>query len=233
MRRKYWFLLGLCAQLSAMCLTTSGTQAQQLRPYFLVIVDTSGSMAWCAGGNTAANGTNDCSCHQGGNCAAAFNTNRCGFEANKLGDAKCALQRIVDGVGGDATFGLMQFEHPCDNNCNPTGAQCSGTLGVCGPECNDGQLAVEISSGNANLMREWVDGQCQGSWHQQLTARDHGRSVDADRTLADARERISARTDQRRRPDAVRHGPRHVEPAAQQRLAAELSSGVRDSAHGR
>ena len=163
MRRKYWFLLGLCAQLSALCFANSGVEAQQLRPYFLVIVDTSGSMAWCAGGSTPANGTNDCSCHQGNNCGAPFNTNRCGFEANKLGDAKCALQRILDGVGGDATFGLMQFEHPCDNACNPTGGQCSGTLGVCGPECNDGQLAVEIASGNANLMREWVDGECQGS----------------------------------------------------------------------
>lgn len=163
MRRKYWFLLGLCALLSAMCLATNGVQAQQLRPYFLVIVDTSGSMAWCAGGSTAANGTNDCSCHQGNNCSAPFNTNRCGFEANKLGDAKCALQRILDGVGGDATFGLMQFEHPCDDACNPTGNQCSGTLGVCGAECDDGQLAVELTSGNANLMREWVDGECQGS----------------------------------------------------------------------
>ncbi|HET8932687.1 MAG TPA: MopE-related protein [Polyangiales bacterium] len=164
MRRKYWYLLGLCAQLSAFSLGIGRAQAQQLRPYFLVIVDTSGSMAWCKAGNNTGllgvPGNNDCSCHVNGDCNAGFNTNRCGFPANKMGDAKCALQRIVDGVGGDATFGLMQFEHPCDNNCNPTGGSCSGTLQACGGECNDGQLAVEISSGNANLIREWVDGEC-------------------------------------------------------------------------
>jgi MYXO-CTERM domain-containing protein len=165
MRRKYWFLLGVCAQLSAFLFSGSSNSAsaQQLRPYFLVITDTSGSMAWCAGGTTAANGANDCSCFENGICGSSFRTNRCGFPANKLGDAKCALQRILDGVGGDATFGLMQFEHPCSNACEANTA-CSGTIGACGPECNDGQLAVEIASGNANLMREWVDNTCgQGS----------------------------------------------------------------------
>src|SRR5690348_10812391 len=105
MRRKYWYLLGLCAQLSAFSLGIGRAQAQQLRPYFLVIVDTSGSMAWCKAGNNTGllgvPGNNDCSCHVNGDCNAGFNTNRCGFPANKMGDAKCALQRIVDGVGGD------------------------------------------------------------------------------------------------------------------------------------
>jgi hypothetical protein len=160
MRRKYRYLLGLCAQLGALAFGISSAHAQQLRPYFLVIVDTSGSMGWCSGG-VEPDGTNDCSCRQGGSCAAPFNTNRCGFPANKLGDAKCALQRIVDGVGGDATFGLMQFEHPCDNACNPTSTQCGLTC-ASSPQCDDGQLVVEIASGNATLMRSWVDGVCGG-----------------------------------------------------------------------
>src|SRR5262245_30017275 len=74
-------------------LFTPVADAQQLKPYFLVIVDTSGSMAWCKGG-TQANPNNDCSCHTGNNCSNGFINNRCGFPSNKIGDAKCALQRI-------------------------------------------------------------------------------------------------------------------------------------------
>jgi hypothetical protein len=169
MRRNSWWFLGVCALLSGV--TASLAHAQQLKPYFLVIVDTSGSMGWCAGGSSTQNGINDCSCLNTAACTCLqtnscvdsnFKTNRCGFPANKLGDAKCALQRILDGVGGDATFGLMQFDHPCSDTCAPTTSQCTGLTGSC-TTCNDGQVAVEISSGNANLMREWVDGQCQGS----------------------------------------------------------------------
>lgn len=155
-------LLGLCALSIA-----ARASAQQLRPYFLVIVDTSGSMAWCAGGTQNALGSNDCSCHTSNTvvnnaCSAPFRTNRCGFPSNKIGDAKCSLQRILDGAGGDATFGLMQFEHPCDAACNANTTGCNNNCGS-SPDCDDGQLAVEIQTGNANLMREWVDGQCQGT----------------------------------------------------------------------
>jgi MYXO-CTERM domain-containing protein len=152
--------------------------AQQLRPYFLVIVDTSGSMAWCASGTEAAFGANDCSCHVGNNCNAAFNTNRCGFPANKLGDARCSLQRIIDGTGGDAVFGLMQFEHPCSTTCgnsqvSSTGTAC-GTTCASNTACDDAQLVVDVKSGNDSAMREWVDGSCQGSctnnYTRELTA---------------------------------------------------------------
>ena len=152
-------LLGMCA-----ATVTGVASAQQLRPYFLVIVDTSGSMAWCAAGRQDVNpvGSNDCSCHVGNNCNAAYLTNRCGFPSNRIGDAKCSLQRILDGTGGDATFGLLQFEHPCSPTCEASNAGCTNNCGS-SPNCDDGQLAVEIQSGNANLMREWVDGQCQGT----------------------------------------------------------------------
>ncbi|HEX4352523.1 MAG TPA: hypothetical protein VHZ95_06405, partial [Polyangiales bacterium] len=75
-----WFLL--LAALSGGLVAR--VHAQQLRPYFLVIVDTSGSMAWCAAGTEAQLGGDDCSCHVdntkvGGQCSSAFKTNRCGF----------------------------------------------------------------------------------------------------------------------------------------------------------
>ncbi|MEY4578149.1 MAG: hypothetical protein RL701_2852, partial [Pseudomonadota bacterium] len=140
-------------------------RAQQLKPYFLVIVDTSGSMEWCAKGQTASLGNNDCTCHTNDNdCTSPYDLNRCGFPSNKIGDAKCALQRILDGAGGDATFGLMQFSHPCSNTCASTGSTaCGGMQQSCGATCGDAQLAVPITVSNANLMREWVDGQCQGA----------------------------------------------------------------------
>ncbi len=131
-----------CLVVSAVCASAERAHAQ-IKPYFLVVVDTSGSMKWCAPGET------DCSCHVGNNCGNAFNTNICGFPANKIGDAKCALQRIIDGTG-DAEFGLMQFAHTCQDACltNDSGNTC------------DAQLLVPIQTSNTSLLREWVDGTC-------------------------------------------------------------------------
>ncbi|MET0385726.1 MAG: MopE-related protein [Polyangiales bacterium] len=154
MRRNSWWLLGLCAVLSGVA--PSFAQAQQVKPYFLVIVDTSGSMAWCAGGSE----DDSCESTPSDNCGG-YKCNRCGLPSNRLGDAKCALQRILDGTGGDATFGLMQFEHPSAAQCGPSTCGNSCTTNANDP-CNDGQLVVELAESNATLMREWVDGQCTG-----------------------------------------------------------------------
>ncbi len=66
---------------------------EQAKPWFLVIMDTSGSM-------------ND-----------STSDDSCGFGSNKMGLAKCALQQIIDSTG-DAEFGLMQFYHPCRTGCD-------------------------------------------------------------------------------------------------------------------
>jgi MYXO-CTERM domain-containing protein len=153
-RKSFWFSLAFAVLSGGL---VSGAGAQQIKPYFLVIVDTSGSMAWCAGGTQNATGNDDCSCYQNNSCNGQLRTdqNSCGFGQNKIGDAKCALQRIIDSTGGDAVFGLMQFEHPCDGSepSQACGLTCGGSS-----NCDDGQLVVEIEEGNASLMREWVDG---------------------------------------------------------------------------
>ena len=124
-------------------------------------------------------------------------TNRCGFPKNKIGDAKCALQRILDGAGGDATFGLMQFKHPCNGTCTASSSSCGSGCGAVGTgACDDGQLAVEIQTGNANLMREWVDGQCQGTcggnnYPRELTT---GQWTPIARSLARANEYLRGQT---------------------------------------
>jgi hypothetical protein len=170
-RCAYLFCVAVATWLSA-----SGADAQQLKPYFLVIFDTSGSMTWCSGGNESQYGANDCSClnNTSGPCGgtgvpladSAFKQNRCGFPSNRIGDAKCALQRIVDATSGDAVFGLMQFEHPCSNSC--TGNALTGGGQGCtngGTAYDDGQLVVGIQNNNTSLLREWVDGtnNCQGA----------------------------------------------------------------------
>ncbi len=181
---------GVCvAVMSAALLVASAAStanAQQLKPYFLVIFDTSGSMTWCAGGNESQFGANDCSClnNTSGPCFgqnatpadSVFKQNRCGFPANRLGDAKCALQRIVDATSGDAVFGLMQFEHPCTNGCTNAALSAGGANCAAGTQFDDGQLVVGISNNNTTLMREWVDGtgNCQGTcsnnYRHELTA---------------------------------------------------------------
>ncbi|HTU62626.1 MAG TPA: MopE-related protein, partial [Polyangiales bacterium] len=94
----------------------------------------------------------------------------------RLGDAKCSLQRIIDGVGSDAVFALMQFEHPCSGTCQDGGDLSS--LSNCDPNTNydddaydDGQLLANFdltTPGNANI-REWVDGECTGTCTNNYT----------------------------------------------------------------
>jgi len=67
---------------------TEGASAQtQIKPYFMVIFDDSGSM-----GDSTGPGNNSC-----------------GEARTKLNDAKCALQRVLDAFG-DVTFGLTSFK---------------------------------------------------------------------------------------------------------------------------
>jgi hypothetical protein len=117
-----------------------GAQEQtpkQAKPWFLIIMDTSGSMD-----------------------DPPSLTNTCGFTSNKMGAAKCALQHIIDGTG-DAEFGLMQFSHPCRDACDDqqysSGNNCPNAT-----ECSS-QILAAIASKDQSTVRDWVDGACQGS----------------------------------------------------------------------
>jgi hypothetical protein len=174
-RCTFLFGVAVATALSTLASFASVANAQELKPYFLVIFDTSGSMMWCAGGNESRYGGNDCSCLNntagpcfGGNgnpgnpnytppADSAFKQNRCNFPANRLGDAKCALQRIVDATSGEAVFGLMQFQHPCSGSCGNSGLSAGGQSCTGGGGYADGQLVVPIQNNNTTLMREWVD----------------------------------------------------------------------------
>ncbi len=116
--------------------------ATAVSPYFLVIVDNSGSMTERTG--------------------ALGSTNSCGQANNRLSDAKCVLQSVVNGYG-DVTFGLARFRHTCSGSCSS--ASCGATCGCsCSLTCNAtadaGQILVPIQADNQSRILEWVDYQC-------------------------------------------------------------------------
>ena len=72
----------------AACLSSDPKQwPQSSKPYFLVIVDTSGSM-----GTTVPTGANSC-----------------GYQHNRIGDARCAVKNMVTAYGGVVNFGLVTY----------------------------------------------------------------------------------------------------------------------------
>ena len=67
---------------------------EAVKPYFVVIVDNSGSM----------------------NDKVADGLNSCGQERSRMSDAKCAMQRVVNAYG-DATFALARFQETTSGTC--------------------------------------------------------------------------------------------------------------------
>jgi hypothetical protein len=117
------------------------------RPYFMLAVDTSGSMTACTNPTTIYPET----------CPAGATVNSCGLVPTRYNDAKCALEQTVLAFSGQVNFGLSTFAvelsacppgcsiqcAPGDTNCNaesygcnvgcfPSEAACAG----CGPGSN-------------------------------------------------------------------------------------------------
>ncbi len=110
-----------------------------VQPYFLIIVDTSGSMTGSTGGGT----------------------NSCGQSANRMSDAKCVIQNVVNGYG-EINFGLERFANSCSGSCSATctsgcGCSCSQT---CDSTSASGQMLVPITAGNQLDILRWNDYSC-------------------------------------------------------------------------
>ncbi len=107
----------------ALCRSTDPSDhPDSSKPYFMLVVDTSGSMLACT--NPTTNYPNP--------CPAPENTalwNSCGMVPSRLNDAKCALRQTVQAFGGEVNFGLATFAVELFG-CN-TGAT------ACNPSCND------------------------------------------------------------------------------------------------
>jgi hypothetical protein len=155
-----WFSLFVALTASGWSAGASAQAQVQVKPWFLIIVDTSGSMA-----DTCTNGaTNDPTCNNCTGCTNSFNS--CGLRHTRINDAKCALKNILNSTG-DAEFALMQFRHPCVANCASQGGGDMATT------C-DADMLVGMSTSNYSLL-PWVDNACgsdcgAGHYTQELYA---------------------------------------------------------------
>ncbi|MBE7483864.1 MAG: hypothetical protein HS104_28355 [Polyangiaceae bacterium] len=102
------------AQEDAKCLSPDpSVWPKPQRPYFLVVVDTSGSMAACT--NPATAWPQTCADVGGGV------NNSCGWQPLRVNDAKCALRNTIQAFAGEANFGLASFSRTisgCPAACN-------------------------------------------------------------------------------------------------------------------
>jgi MYXO-CTERM domain-containing protein len=137
-----WLGWGLALALVASALSSAPASAQTaISPYFLVMVDTSGSMS----STTPGSGSNSC---------AAPRT--------RLSDAKCVIQRVVNGYG-DVTFGLGRFRQTgsgtCAATCTSGTCSCS-TSTTCNATSASGEVLVGFSPTNQADILRWVDYSC-------------------------------------------------------------------------
>ena len=153
------------------------------KPYFLLAVDTSGSMSTNVGPNTT------CTVPLGGN-----------FGSDRRAHARCALQKTILAFSGQVNFGLMtyarlqsgckNFDGPDAGNAGDPGQLCdwatcsyseptNGLSQGCGAEPNDaladsssragGMFRVAMQpdigspSSNVSDLLAWVDGECNDS----------------------------------------------------------------------
>ncbi|HVU05292.1 MAG TPA: VWA domain-containing protein [Polyangiaceae bacterium] len=142
------------------------------KPYFMLAVDTSGSMTNCT----------DLAAGHAGNdsCRTAAVNNSCGMEPTRLNDAKCAVRKTVEAFAGQVNFGLMTYAHNltgCNAGDVPDSCSGSNTNGCndcarnCGGEhyaangctitefpggdngCGNGPSCAGASSNNANIYK--------------------------------------------------------------------------------
>ena len=151
----------------ASCLSTNPADwPSPSRPYFMIIVDTSGSM----GNNVGSN-------------------NSCGYPNDRIGHARCAVKNTVQAFSGEANFGLASYAWQMVN-CN--GATCyngcqaqlsSNDNNRCGPYISEPTLGYNVHSGanieiqmlqdhywnpppspsNVSSLLSYVDDNCSGS----------------------------------------------------------------------
>ena len=135
------------------------------KPYFMLAIDTSGSMVSCT--DLANAGTDT--------CKSGATPNSCGLTPTRLNDAKCAVRHTVQAFSGEVNFGLAtyarilhgcsagaviptcttangtcaggQAEHYSGNGCavsdfaNPNGtASCGNSPDCAGPSANNAQI---------------------------------------------------------------------------------------------
>ncbi len=122
---------------------TAEAQGSSVAPYFLLIVDTSGSMTTSTGAGN----------------------NSCGQPHTRGNDAKCVVQQVVNAYG-DVSFGLATFATRCTGGtcaspCITGTCGCTGcSLPTCNGTANAGRVLVPIIPENQSSIVNWVDYTC-------------------------------------------------------------------------
>ena len=126
-----FFLAGLAAFGGSALLATAPAEAQEpaaclspnpsdwpapAKPYFMVVVDTSGSMVQCTA--PLSNFPETCP-------TTGVTNNSCGLYPSRLNDAKCAMRQTIQAFSGQVNFGLATFA--------PQISACGG--GACVEDC--------------------------------------------------------------------------------------------------
>ncbi|MEZ4447049.1 MAG: hypothetical protein R3B72_48665, partial [Polyangiaceae bacterium] len=110
------------------------------RPYFMLAVDTSGSMTACTNPPTT----------YPQSCTGSSPLNSCGNSPTRYNDAKCAIESSVLAFAGQVNFGLATFAvelENCGSNCQS--ATCSSSN--CGAEdytCDASCTTAEFNTNN-------------------------------------------------------------------------------------
>src|SRR5689334_1235628 len=116
-------------------------QGTTVEPHFVVMVDTSGSMAMSTGAGN----------------------NSCAMPHNRLSDAKCVLQHVVNGYG-DVTFALGRFNQTCSGTCASAACDdtcgCNCPLAFCDGNAHSGEMLVPLFEDNQNDIITWNDFNC-------------------------------------------------------------------------
>jgi len=151
----------------ASCLSTNPADwPPSAKPYFLVIVDTSGSMAACTNPETTWPTT----------CPTNAPLNSCGWTPTRVADARCALRNTLYAFAGQANFGLASFSQqtatgaPATCSCGLMWgwyAYCYSGWTFSGDDCGDMRLIAPIlldatppPASNLPTMIEYMDNVC-------------------------------------------------------------------------
>jgi MYXO-CTERM domain-containing protein len=132
----------LALALVALAAPRTARAQNQIKPRFVIMVDTSGSMDDSTGSGT----------------------NSCGMSKTKMNDAKCVLGRLNDSFG-DVEFALGRFKQTtCSHSNTSTNHPCNWNSDNCDStsdgSADRGEMLVSFGSENANDIGEWVNFTC-------------------------------------------------------------------------
>jgi hypothetical protein len=127
------------------------------KPYFMLAIDTSGSMSSCTNPYQAGGVTYE---YTGGfgskSCPSTATANSCGLEPTRLNDAKCAVRKTIQAYAGEVNFGLMTYGRVLSgctagtvvDNCTAANGDCSTDQTYGGNGCTVSDFTAGNSCGN-------------------------------------------------------------------------------------